>query len=184
MKKTLFLLVLILIIVGCSDLDTILEDNITDTETEEVATSKESVKIDRVVDGDTIDVELSNGHIATVRLLLIDTPESVHPEKEEQPFGKESSDFAKKRLKKGQTVTLEIGNPKRDKYERLLAYIWLDEVNFNQLMIEEGFARIAYIYEPNTKYLEEFKKAENQAEKNGNNIWSIDGYVESEFNDY
>src|SRR5699024_4548331 len=101
-------------------------------------------------------------------------------EKKEQPYGKESSNFAKKTLKEGKKAQLEKGSPERDKYGRLLGYIWIDNINFNQLMIEKGYARIAYVYEPNTKYLNEFEKVEKQAKDNKVNIWSINGYVESE----
>ncbi|MYL43946.1 thermonuclease family protein [Virgibacillus salexigens] len=154
------------------------------TETEEIAINKEKVTVDRVVDGDTVKVEFPSGETETVRLLLIDSPESVHPTKPVQPYGEEASDFAKDTLKEGQTLTLEKGDPERDKYDRLLGYIWVDGKNFNQLMIEEGFARVAYVYEPNTKYVDEFREAEKAAEQESNNIWSIDGYVESQFEDY
>src|SRR5699024_1265015 len=146
---------------------------------------KDEVTVNYVVDGDTVNVTLPNGSKESVRLLLIDTPESKHPNKPKQPYGEEASEFAKETLSEGQTVTLEKGDPERDKYDRLLGYIWIDDnTNFNQLMIEEGFARVAYIQEPNTKYLEQFKEAEKQAENEGRNIWSIEGYAENEFEEY
>lgn len=138
---------------------------------------KDEVIIKNVVDGDTVDIETREGVEERVRLLLIDTPESVHPTEHKQKYGKEASDFAKGFLKQGDIVTLEIGNPNRDKYDRLLAYIWVDGVNFNQHMLEQGYARVAYVYEPNIKYLDEFKKAESDAKQEKLNIWSIDDYV-------
>ncbi len=147
----------------------------------EIELEKDEVIISEVVDGDTVKVEFANGDTESIRLLLIDTPESVHPNKPVQPFGKEASDYAKEVLQEGDVVTLEKGNPERDKYDRLLGYIWIDDVNFNQLMIEEGYARVAYVYEPNTKYLEEFEQAENDAKSKEENIWSIPGYVDNEF---
>lgn len=135
------------------------------------------VEVIRVVDGDTIIVRNNKDVEETVRLLLIDTPESVHPTEPEQLFGQESSDYAKDMIKEGDIVRMEVGNPERDKYDRILAYIWIDDVNFNQLMIEKGFARVAYVYEPNTKYLNDFKQAEQNAKTQKENIWSIDGYV-------
>lgn len=138
---------------------------------------EDEVIISRVIDGDTIIVINKEGKEERVRLLLIDTPESVHPTEEEQKFGKEASDFAKKHLKQGEIVTLEKGNPEKDKYGRTLAYVFVEGVNFNQLILEEGYARVAYVYEPNTKYLKEFKEAENRAKTKNLNIWSIDGYV-------
>ncbi|WP_193065435.1 thermonuclease family protein [Oceanobacillus oncorhynchi] len=139
-------------------------------------TEKEAVII-RVVDGDTVIIVDSEGREERVRLLLIDTPESIHPNKEEEPFAKEASDYAKAYFDIGQRVILERGNPERDNYDRLLAYIWVEDINFNQHMIEQGFARVTYIFEPNTKYLDNFKAAEAEAKDKGLNIWSIDGYV-------
>ncbi|MFS0753064.1 thermonuclease family protein [Oceanobacillus sp. 1P07AA] len=182
MKKLLIILLFVFLVAGCDELETIIED--TATATEESTTDKELVTIDRVVDGDTVIVEFEDRNTERIRLLLIDTPESVHPEKEPQPYGEESSEFAKGVLQEGKEVEIERGNPERDNYERILAYIWVDGENFNQLMIEEGYARVGYVYEPNTKYLEEFEEAQQQAEEEGENIWSIDGYVESRFENY
>ena len=55
--------------------------------------------------------------------------------------------------------------------------MWVDGENFNLHMVEEGWARVAYVYEPNTKYVDEFREAEQRAKEKGLNIWSIDGYV-------
>lgn len=146
-------------------------------EKESPVLQKDEAIISRVVDGDTVLVITDEGKEERVRLLLIDTPESVHPSKPEELYGKEASDYAKEYLKQGQKITLERGNPERDRYDRLLGYIWVDDVNFNQHMIEKGYARVAYVYEPNTRYLDEFKRAEKLAKEKGLKIWSIDGYV-------
>lgn len=152
-------------------------DSIQDMFKEEVILEEYEAEVIRVVDGDTIIVKTGEDVEERIRLLLIDTPESVHPTEPEQLFGKESSDFAKEIIKEGDIDTLEIGNPDRDHYDRLLAYVWIDDVNFNQLMIEKGYARVGYVYEPNTKYLNEFEEAEKNAKNKKENIWSIDGYV-------
>lgn len=138
---------------------------------------KDEVIISRVVDGDTIHVINHEGREEKVRLLLIDTPESVHPNKQPEKFGQEASDFVKGYLKQGIKVELERGNPAKDKYGRTLGYIFVDGVNFNELMVSKGYARVAYVFEPNTKYLSDLKKAEKRARDRGLNIWSIDGYV-------
>lgn len=139
--------------------------------------AKEQVEIVRVVDGDTVVVKFNDGTTEKVRMLLVDTPESVHSTKGAQPFGKEASDYTKKMLAEGKKVTLEIGNPERDKYNRLLGYIWVDGMNFNKKLIEEGYARVAYVEPPNTKYLDEFYEAQEQAKSQKLRIWSIPGYV-------
>lgn len=138
---------------------------------------KVSVTVHSVADGDTLTVEFTNGKKEKVRLLLVDTPETVHPTKKEQPFGRDASNYTKRILKKGKKVTLEIGQPERDRYDRLLGYIWVDGVNLNQTLIEKGFARVAYINPPNIKYLADFKAAEKAAKEKKVGIWSIDGYV-------
>lgn len=141
--------------------------------------------VTRVIDGDTILAIMSevdeNGKVHAreerIRLLLIDTPESVHPDGLIEAYGIEASDYAKEYIQKGQKIRVEKGIDERDKYDRLLAYIWIDDVNFNLHMVEQGFARVAYVYEPNTKYIDKFRKAEKEAKKKKVNIWSVDGYV-------
>lgn len=141
-----------------------------------VVLENEEAVVLRVIDGDTIQVLNSEGTEETVRMLLIDTPESVHPNKPSEKFGKEASDFTKKYLQ-GKKITLEKGVVDKDRYGRTLAYVFVDGTNFNKLLIEKGYARVAYVQEPNTKYLDEFKKAEEKAKEKGLNIWSIPNYV-------
>ncbi len=132
--------------------------------------------VDHVIDGDTIKVTIGN-QTETIRLLLIDTPESVHPTKPVQPFGKEASNYLKEMLPNGTKIELEYDVNKHDKYDRLLAYIWLDGKMMNEVLVEKGFARVAYIYEPNTKYETRLKKVEETAKKEKIGIWSIPNYV-------
>lgn len=163
---------------GISDV-TVLE-NISSADDEK---NVEKAIVKRVIDGDTIEAEFSGGRIETIRLLLVDTPESVKPNTPVQPFGKEASEFVKKILIKDSIIEVEKGVNERDKYNRLLAYIWKDGKNINKELLKEGLARVAYVYEPNTKYLDEFKKAERIAREKRKGIWSIDGYAtENGFN--
>lgn len=140
-------------------------------------TNLEKAIVNRVIDGDTIEVEFSGGEIETIRFLLVDTPETVKPDTPEQPFGKEASDYVKKTLIKDTVVEIERGIDERDKYDRLLAYVFKDGKNINKELLGLGLARVAFVYEPNTKYLDEFKKAEQEAKEKELGIWSIDGYV-------
>lgn len=171
---TLFLL----LVVGA--FDGLQSDKDKSDSADQVATvdlTREKATVKSVSDGDTLSVVRSNGETEKVRMLLIDTPESVHPTKPVQPFGVEASNFVKNKLKEGKEIEIEIGNPDKDKYGRLLAYVWIDGKNLNQLLIEKGYARVGYVYPPNTKYLEEFQKAEDIARASGIGIWSIEGYV-------
>lgn len=138
----------------------------------------EGAKVSRVVDGDTVKV-IYDGKEETVRLLLVDTPETKHPSKPVQPLGPEASSFAKKRLE-GKQIELEFDGPARDKYDRLLAYIWVDGEMFNQTLLEYGLARLAYVYDPPYTHFEAYMKAQNRAKDNELGIWSRDGYVTDE----
>lgn len=117
-----------------------------------------------VVDGDTLDVKFKNGKTERVRMLLVDTPETKHPRLGVQPFGPESSKFTKTQLT-GKKVGVELDISERDKYGRLLAYIWIGKQNFNQLLLEKGLARVAYVYPPNTKYVDQFRATQEKAQQ-------------------
>lgn len=125
-----------------------------------------------VVDGDTIKVE-TDGVIKTVRLIGIDTPETVDPRKPVQCFGKEASNKAKE-LMADQDVLLESDTTQgdTDKYQRLLRYVRLqDGTLVNQFLIEHGYAH-EYTYDAPYKYQAEFKAAEMDAQANKRGLWS------------
>ena len=129
-------------------------------------------KVTRVVDGDTFSVDI-DGVITTVRLIGLDTPETVDPRKPVQCFGREASDKAKVTLT-GQSVQLELDvtQGKLDKYERLLAYAFLlDGINFSEYMIREGYGH-EYTYNLPYKYQAEFKAAEDYARINERGLWA------------
>jgi len=134
---------------------------------------RQNAKVIYVIDGDTIKVLIS-GKNDTVRLIGIDAPETVDPQKPVQCFGKEASIEAKEILT-NRTVILESDptQGERDKYGRLLRYVFLqNETNFDEFMISQGFAR-EYTYLNNPyKYIKEFKNAENQAKENKKGLWS------------
>ncbi|WP_240620204.1 thermonuclease family protein [Peribacillus acanthi] len=136
-----------------------------------------TVEIMKVIDGDTIQVKLDNGSIESIRLLLVDTPETVHPSKPVQPYGKEASSFMKETLPPNTSVTIELGISERDKYGRLLAYMYKENEMINAILLQKGLARVAYIYPPNTKYIDELQKLQSDAQKKGIGIWSIESYA-------
>lgn len=145
-------------------------------------TSDANAKVVKVVDGDTLDVEF-NGKTERVRLLLVDTPETVHPSKPVEPFGPEASKFAKETLT-NQPVRVELDVSERDKYGRLLAYIWVGDKMFNEMLLEKGLARVAYVYPPNVKYVDQFREIQKKAQQAELGIWSIENYATDKgFND-
>lgn len=127
----------------------------------------------RVVDGDTIQVDI-NGTKETVRLIGVDTPEVVDPRKPVQCFGRQASEFTKQNLT-GKKVRLESDPTQsdRDKYHRLLRYVYLEDGTlFNKLLIEQGFAH-EYTYQSNPyKFQLEFKNAEKEARENKKGLWA------------
>lgn len=135
-------------------------------------------KITRVVDGDTMKVSLDDKE-ETIRLLLVDTPETVHPNKEVQPFGPEASAFAKKLLT-DQDVVLEFDVSERDRYGRLLVYLWIGDRMFNELLLEQGLARVAYVYPPDIRHVDRFREIQKTAQLAGIGIWSIENYAQED----
>lgn len=135
--------------------------------------TKETVRVLRVIDGDTIEVSLNNEK-ETVRLIGIDSPEVLDERKPVQCFGKEASKKAKETLN-GRAVILEGDSTQenRDKYGRLLRYVFLENgINFNRFMLSGGYA-LEYTYNSNPyKYQLEFKEAEGKARENKKGLWA------------
>lgn len=122
----------------------------------------------RVVDGDTIEVDLA-GRQEDVRLIGVDTPETVKPGEPVQCFGPQASRFTKRALE-GETVRLEFDRELRDVYDRLLAYVYLGERFVNAELIEGGFARTLEI-EPNTSRAAELARLQRAAGAAGRGLW-------------
>lgn len=131
-------------------------------------------QVHRIVDADTVDVDMP----ATTRLRLIglDTPETVDPRKPVQCFGREASAHAHALLD-GQWVAIESDSTQGqfDRYQRTLAYVWLpDGRNYEQVMIAEGYGH-EYDYRPSRpyRYRDTFKQAQRDAQANLLGLWAI-----------
>ncbi len=143
------------------------------------------VKVAYVIDGDTCKV-FYQGEKQSVRLIGIDTPETQknnRAELQSRQFGKDieeikklgqkSKKYAMNFIKVGETIYLEFDVQRKDKYGRLLAYIWLDKEKkkmLNEVMIKEGYA-LVYTVPPNVKYQDLFLKAQKQARENRKGLW-------------
>lgn len=154
-------------------------------EAERIASLGEAYNVMSVIDGDTIKARLaSGGEIVSVRLIGIDTPETVHPSKPVQCFGKEASSKLTE-LIEGKTVYLEsdASQGDSDKYNRLLRYINLkDGTSINLMMVLDGYA-FEYTYNIPYRYQTEYREAEITAMKNDAGLWAsdtCDGDVEIE----
>ncbi|MFG5595370.1 thermonuclease family protein, partial [Enterococcus faecalis] len=131
----------------------------------------------RHVDGDTTVLRI-DGKEQKVRFLLIDTPETVKPNTKVQPYGIEASNRTKELLSTASEITFEYDKGDRtDRYGRTLGYIFVDGMLLQETLVREGLARVAYVKEPNTKYLLELEEAQEKAKNESLGIWSIPGYV-------
>ncbi len=137
-----------------------------------------TAKVISVTDGDTIKAEI-NGQVESVRFLLVDTPETNHPRLGEQPFGQEAKAFTKQMLE-GKTVLLEKDVSDRDKYGRLLYYLYVDGKSVQEELLQNGLARVAYIYAPNTKYVDQYYAIQKEAQELGVGIWSVENYTQED----
>ncbi len=131
--------------------------------------------VTRVVDGDTIEVEI-NGETFKLRYIGINTPETVDPRRPVECFGHEASDY-NKQLVQGKTVGLEKDVSETDQYGRLLRYVWLDPSTssrraemVNAILVREGYAQ-ASTYPPDVKYQELFSSLQAEAAANARGLW-------------
>lgn len=131
----------------------------------------EAYKIVRIIDGDTV-VALIDGKETKIRLIGVDTPETVHPKKSVETYGKEASQFTRNLLQ-GESVYLEYepGAYRRDKYGRLLAYLYRapDGLFVNLEIIRQGYGH-AYTKYPFGK-MELFRFYEKKARESNKGLW-------------
>lgn len=128
----------------------------------------------KVVDGDTIQVDI-DGKNQVIRLIGVDTPESVDPRRPVQCFANEATKKSKEiLLDKKVSLESDATQDDKDKYGRLLRYVFLEDgTNFNKMMISQGYAH-EYTYKVPYKYMDEFKEAEKIARESKQGLWADD----------
>ena len=134
--------------------------------------------VTRVVDGDTLVVDV-DGQSRRVRMLGVDTPETVHPDKDVQFYGPEASSLTKKELT-GKRIWLEYDVAPLDKYQRHLAYVWTEKPSggeaairrgmFNARLLLEGYAKVMTI-QPNSRHADLFVRFQEEARRAGRGLW-------------
>ena len=122
----------------------------------------------RVVDGDTIYVKLSE-RVEKVRYIGVNTPETHHPTRGEEPGGREAAEM-NRRLVAGQRVRLELDVRARDRHGRLLAYVWVGDLMVNAELVRLGYAQVMTV-PPNVKHQELFVKLQREARDAGRGLW-------------
>jgi micrococcal nuclease len=130
------------------------------------------VPVTRVIDGDTIEVRIDGGY-EDVRLIGVDTPETVKPDTPVQCFGERASHFTK-RLLTGRRVRLDFGVERHDVYGRLLAYVRLGRRFVESMLLRRGLARTLTI-PPNDRYAPLFHRLARRAALGGRGLWDACG---------
>jgi len=122
----------------------------------------------RIVDGDTIHVRGAE-RIEKVRYIGVNTPEIHHPTRGEEPGGREASEV-NRRLVAGRHVRLELDVQSRDRYGRLLAYVWIGETMINAELVRQGYAQVMTV-PPNVRYQRLFLDLQRDARLAGRGLW-------------
>ena len=179
--------IIIAIILCVASSEFINNQNVTEIDADNTVDNQESkldaVKFIRTVDGDTIIVEDSNGEHKRVRMIGIDTPESVAQEEERNnEYGVMASDYTKELLTNAGTLYLEYDVDADDQYDRILAYVWLEDVDdtfnveniknsmVNAIIVENGYG-IAKKYEPTVAHDDILAELMAEAEENNIGLW-------------
>ena len=138
----------------------------------EESSNKIEVELVGTVDGDTAKFKM-NGEQITVRFLGINTKETVDPEIGEEAWGKEASNFTKEKLENATKIELEFDSAadEKDKYNRYLAWIWVDDKLLQNSLVESGLAE-NYMLKNNYKYAGILQESEENAKNNKLGIWS------------
>jgi micrococcal nuclease len=135
------------------------------------ATARYQATVVGAIDGDTIDVRLINGRIERVRILGADTPEVKDPRKPVQCFGPEASAYTHSVMTPGRHIALETDVESRDKYGRLLAYVYVDGKRYDDELLRLGYARLLVI-PPNDSHARALLRAELAARAERRGLWS------------
>lgn len=147
---------------------------------EKTGNKRFTVDFIKAYDGDTIQASI-NGEKEKIRLLMVDTPEMNYNKGEAQPFAEEARDYTIKLLENANKIeaVYDVG-PETDNYDRLLAYVFVDDVLLQESLLKEGLAAVRFIHKPNNTFEDEFRDIQQDAEQEKLNIWSHDNYFQKD----
>ena len=129
----------------------------------------------RAIDGDTLLISMY-GNETTVRMIGIDAPESVHPDEEKNTAEGEQASLWMKQYIAGKRVMLEYDQELNDRYGRTLAYVYVDNMLLEDVLLTMGLARTLTM-EPNTRYQHHFEMLEKEARDSGSGFWGTGFFV-------
>ncbi|MEG0258543.1 MAG: thermonuclease family protein [Lysinibacillus sp.] len=139
-----------------------------------------SVDYIKAYDGDTIQV-MMDGKKEKIRLLMVDTPEMRHKEDGVQPFAQEATDHTVELMENARKIEAVFDvEPETDNYDRLLAYVFVDNVLLQESLLNEGLAAVRFIHKPNNTFEETFKEIQKGAQQQKLNIWSHENYFKKD----
>lgn len=166
---TLFLILILIFPISVFGLDEEENENVEELED----SNKITVTLEACVDGDTAKFKLEDNSIIKARFLAIDTPETVHPTKDVEAYGKDASELTCKILTDATDIVLEYdeSSTKVDKYGRELVWVFADGVLVQDSLIAKGYAKVAYLY-GDYKYTSVLKSSEEIAKTSKIGIWS------------
>jgi len=132
---------------------------------------KSVVTLSSCVDGDTAKFNINDEEIK-VRFLAIDTPETVHPYKSVEKYGKDASEYTCKMLTNATKIEIqyEDTSAKTDKYDRSLVWVWVDDELLQKQLVSIGYAKVRYVY-AKYMYTDELIEAQNLARQQKNGMW-------------
>lgn len=130
------------------------------------------VAVTRVFDGDTVEARLPDGHLEVIRYVGINAPELHHPERGEDP-GARAAWAANRGLIAGRRVELSFDTKTRDRFGRLLAYVWADGTHINAELVRRGHAVTVDYPEP-VRFADRFRELEREARGSGRGLWADD----------
>ena len=135
--------------------------------------SKFKVKLEKCVDGDTAKFIIDN-EVKTVRFLSIDTPEIKHGANDAEAYGEEAKEYTCNALKSAKSIKLQYDpkSDKTDKYDRILAWVFVDDELLQEKLIREGLAEIKYV-KGDYLYTDNLKSLQMSAEASHKGIWSV-----------
>lgn len=144
-----------------------------DEQSAEASSTRELYEVIKVIDGDTVTIKMGEKN-ETLRLIGIDTPETNDARSGVECFGLEATAYLKKIIGKRVAIEMDASQGDRDKYKRLLVYLFAENgTHLNRGMIEEGYA-YEYTYDDDYKYQDVFKAAETAAREEGKGLWAPD----------
>lgn len=154
MKKYIILLIILLLPINVNALE------------------KKEVLFSSCIDGDTAVFKMNKRNIK-VRFLAVDAPELKHFDTEEQPYAKEASNYTCKKLKNAKKIELEFDekSKKKDKYNRYLAWVFIDDKLLQNELVKNGYVKVTYLYD-DYKYIDVLKKSEKKAKQSKKGIYN------------